>query len=329
MYSKDELTEYLSKSQLCALPQSASRMIELAKDPSHGPKEYAEPISADLGLSTQVLRFVNSSFFGFRHKITSLPMALTLASVRTIRNFVFWNGLFAVLPNPQCGPFSVKKLFQDALRRAVFARVVAERFTEYDSDEAFMCALLQDMAIPILAKKWGNEYADMIQKSNTQQVRLSTLERDRMGWDHAEAGEILTINWGLGEFVGNAVSQHVNNFFTDNDSSEPSLVGITALSALLPKVQDRQWFENIAFVDGYRKMFGPKLAELPEILKIADDDGERLISLVNLGTAPKRFKEHWDNTLKNLTLTNSAPPETVEDQLEKYFTQLIGAGESK
>ena len=323
MHSKDELIEYLSTAQLCALPQSASRMIELAKDPNHGPKEYAEPISADLGLSTQVLRFVNSSFFGFRHKITSLPMALTLASVRTIRNFVFWNGLFAVLPNPQCGPFSVKKLFQDALRRAVFARVVAERFTEYDSDEVFMCALLQDMAIPILAKKWGNEYADMIQQSNTQQVRLSTLERDRMGWDHAEAGGMLTVNWGLGEFVADIVSQHTNSFFADYDISEPSLVGITALSALLPKVQDHQWFENIAFVDGYRKMLGPKLAELPEIFKIADEGGERLMSMVNLGTVPKQFKEHWDNTLKDLTLTDSENPEATEEQLEEYFAQHI------
>ena len=192
-----------------------------------------------------------------------------------------------------------------------------------------MCALLQDMAIPLLAKKWGNEYADMIQKSNTRQVRLSTLEHDLMGWDHAEAGGMLTVNWGLGEFVADIVSQHTNSFFADYDISEPSLVGITALSALLPKVQDRQWFESIAFVDGYRKMFGSKLTELPEILKIADEDGERLMSMVNLGTPPKRLKEHWDNTLNGLTLTDPENTEAVEEQLEEYFAQCVSTGESK
>lgn len=322
MLSKDELVDYLKNSQLCALPQSASRMIELSKDPGNGPNEYAEPISADLGLSTQVLRFVNSSFFGFRYKITSIPMALTLASVRTIRNFVLWNGLFAVLPNPQCGPFSIKKLFQDALRRAVFARTITERFTEYDGDEAFTCALLQDMAIPLLAQKWSNEYADMIQKSNTQQIRLSTLERDLMGWDHSDAGAILAVGWGLGKFVGEVVSQHASGYFDNNDISEPSVAGITALSARLPKVQDHRWFEVVPFIDGYRKMFGPKLTELSEILEIADEGGEHLAGLVNLGGGAKRFEEYWRESLEGLPQTDSEDIPATEEHLDEYFVQM-------
>lgn len=329
MPSKDELIDYLKNSQLCALPQSASRMIELSKDLCNGPKEYAEPISADLGLSTQVLRFVNSSFFGFRHKITSLPMALTLASVRTIRNFVLWNGLFAVLPNPQCGPFSIQKLFQDALRRAVFARVTAERFTDYDSDEAFTGALLQDMAIPLLAKKWSNEYAGMIQKSNTQQVRLSTLERDQMGWSHSDAGEILAVNWGLGKDVGGIVSQHADNYFDNNVISEPSLAGITALSALLPKVQDQHWFEIASFVEGYRKMFGPQLAGMTEILDAVDEGGERLTGLVNLGNSPKRFGDYWRETLENLPSADTEDTQATEQHLDEYFSQLSLSHSSK
>ncbi|MGL6196656.1 MAG: HDOD domain-containing protein, partial [Thermoguttaceae bacterium] len=88
-----------------AFPQSASRVLELSKDSNNGPPEYAVPISADIGLTTQVLKFVNSSFFGFRYKITTVQMALSLVCVRTIRNFVLWNAVFTTLPNPKCGPF--------------------------------------------------------------------------------------------------------------------------------------------------------------------------------------------------------------------------------
>ena len=322
MVSRDELLDYLKNSQLCALPQSASRMIELSKDPHNGPKEYAEPISADLGLSTQVLRFVNSSFFGFRHKITSLPMALTLASVRTIRNFVLWNGLFAVMPNPHCGPFSTKKLFQDALRRAVFAKTVTERFTDFDVDDVFTCTLLQDMAVPLLAQKWPNEYANMIQKSNTQHMRLSTLELELMGWDHASAGGILALGWGLGRFIAQVVAQHANNFFDNNGVCEPSVVGIVALSSRLPKIQDRQWFEVIPFVNGYLQMFGPKLTELAEILKITDEYGERLISQVNLGSMPKSFEEYWRESLGEMPPTDPEDAQAAEEQMDEYFAQL-------
>ena len=318
----DELQDYLKNARICALPQSAAQMIDLSKDPSNGPQEHAKPIASDLGLSTQVLRFVNSSYFGFRHKITSIPMALTLASVRTIRNFVLWNGLFAVLPNPQCGPFSVKKLFHDALRRAVFARTVTERYTNFDPDEAFICAMLQDMAIPILAKNWGNDYADMIHKSNTMQVRLSTLERDRMGWDHAAAGAILARGWGLGDFVSNVVSIHTDSLFQTEHSSA-DIMGITALSSLLPKVPDHHWFEVLSFVDGFRRLFGPQLRDMDEILKTTDEQCEDLAGLINLGTAAKTLTDYWREAMAGLVVPETTDSAALEEMLGEYFTQKL------
>lgn len=329
MLKKEDLYDYLKSSQICALPQSAAQMIELSKDPGNGPQEYAKPISADLGLSTQVLRFVNSSFFGFRHKITSIPMALSLASVRTIRNFVLWNGLFAVLPDPQCGPFSVKKLFHDALRRAVFARTVTECFTKLDSDEAFTCALLQDMAIPILARNWGNDYADMIQKSNTMQVRLSILERDRMGWNHSDAGAILAQGWGLGDHVSNAVSVHADALFQkDHDNKPLTTTEITALSALLPKVPDRHWFEILVFINGFRQLFGGQLSKLGEILHETDEKCERLTSLINLGPTPKTLSDYWQEILNGFVPLETADSAALDEMLGQYFTQMTHATES-
>ena len=321
MTSQAEMIEFLKGSQLCALPQSASQMIELAKDPENGPQEYAVPISADLGLATQVLRFVNSSFFGFRYKITSIQMALSLVSVRTIRNFVLWNGLYAVLPNPHCGPFSVKMLFQDALRRAAFAKLVTERYTKLDSDEAFSCALMQDMAIPILAQKWNREYTDMIQISNTLHVRLSTLERDRMGWDHADAGGFLALSWNLGEYVSRVVSQHTTDICAGLPSCQPTITSITALSAFLPKVTDSQWFEVTSFVDVFYRLFGPKMTEITEILSKTDAISGRLGGFSNLGTVSKFLSAYWRETLNSLPWTWPEDVMATEARLEEYFPQ--------
>jgi HD-like signal output (HDOD) protein len=321
MPDKEELVDYLKNSQLCALPQSASQMIALSKDPENGPQEYAKPISADLGLSTQVLRFVNSSFFGFRHKITSIPLALTLVSVRTIHNFVLWNGLFVVLPKPRCGPFLLKTLFRDALRRAVFARIIAERYTQLDNEEAFTCALMQDVAIPFLAKKWGDAYTEMFKKSNSEYVRLSTLEHEVMGWDHAEAGAILAENWNLGENISKAVSQHIGGISLPPHTCEPTFTGITALSALLPKVPDQEWFEVLNFVDTFRGMFGHKLADLFEVLHKTDTDSNQLAEMINLGSVPKSLNEFWRETLSGYSWTGADNILATEEQLDEMFTQ--------
>ena len=66
-----DLKKVLAGAQLPALPQSAIRLLELSQDPANGPHEFAAPIEADPGLTGQVLRFVNSSYFGFSRLMSS------------------------------------------------------------------------------------------------------------------------------------------------------------------------------------------------------------------------------------------------------------------
>src|SRR5436305_4741055 len=89
-----DLNRLLNAAQLPALPQSALRLLELSRDPDNGPIEFAGPIEADPGLAGQVLKFVNSSYFGFSNEISNVRMAITLVGIRTIKNFALWSAVF-------------------------------------------------------------------------------------------------------------------------------------------------------------------------------------------------------------------------------------------
>ena len=89
-----DLKKILAGAQLPALPQSAIRLLELSQDVENGPAEFAVPIESDPGLAGQVLRFVNSSYFGFAKEISSVKFAITLVGVRTIKNFALWSAVF-------------------------------------------------------------------------------------------------------------------------------------------------------------------------------------------------------------------------------------------
>ncbi|MFO1064701.1 MAG: HDOD domain-containing protein [Pirellulales bacterium] len=182
-----DLKKILSSAQLPALPQSAIKLIELSQDASNGPNEYAKPIEADAGLMGQILRFVNSSYFGFSREIASVKQAIALVGVRTIKNFALWSAVFSLIPNPKFGPFDLKNLWQDSLRRAVFARIVGRRLKLPTAEDLFAAALLQDMAIPLLLKELPQHYEKLVERCGQERVRLSHLERETFGWDHAEA----------------------------------------------------------------------------------------------------------------------------------------------
>src|SRR6187401_549314 len=156
------LQELLSGAQLPALPQSAIRLLELSRDPENGPAEFATPIEADPGLTGQVLRFVNSSYFGFSREISSVKLAITMVGIRTIKNFSLWSAVFSLMPNPRCGPFDLKSLWQDSLRRGLFARATGKMLGMKEAEDLFAAALLQDMAVPLLAKEMPEQYLQLI-----------------------------------------------------------------------------------------------------------------------------------------------------------------------
>ncbi len=249
-----ELFKRIKGSSILALPQSASKVLELAKNPENGPAEYAAPISVDLGLSAQILRFVNSSFFGFRYKITTIKSALSLVCVRTIKNFVLWNAVFSLLPNPKAGPFNLKRVFQDALRRGVFCKALASHIADLDSEELFIPGLFQDMSIPILAQCWPNEYAELLTRQEDEGVRLSFLENERFGWNHAMAGAYLAEEWGFGNEFAKSIENHIRPVF-DHDGSKTGLSdALVALSSLLPSAADSEWKEAEEFFNAYYRV---------------------------------------------------------------------------
>ncbi len=248
------LAELLSSTQIPALPTSAMKLLELAQDPSNGPLEYAKPIEADVGLLGQVLRFVNSSYFGFSREIASVPQALQLVGVRTIKNFALWSAVFSLVPNPKFGSFDLKSLWQDSLRRAIFARSLGKSLKLANAEDLFAAALLQDIAIPILLKNLPEQYGDLVNRRNKERLRLSSLEREVFGWDHAEAAAALCRNWKLPEEFAVLVERHTAVDELLNAKPPKRDAACVAVAALLPSCRDEEWEEQSAFLDGVRRL---------------------------------------------------------------------------
>ncbi len=265
-----ELKSLLAGAQLPALPQSAIRLLELSKDPDNGPAEFAAPIEADPGLTSQVLRFVNSSYFGFSREISSVKLAITLVGIRTVKNFALWSAVFSLMPNPKCGPFDLKNLWRDSLRRALFARALGKALGLRDAEGPFAAALLQDMAVPLLSKELGSDYASLIAERQDGAARLSDLERARYGWTHAEAGGMIARKWNLPEEFAQLIETHADlQSQLDDPAAEVSGLAV-ALSALLPASCDGDWPERAAFDAAYEQISRGRAPAAREMLAEVD-----------------------------------------------------------
>lgn len=289
------LKDLLAGAQLPALPQSAIMLLELSQNPDNGPAEFAKPIEGDPGLTGQVLRFVNSSYFGFAREISSIKLAITLVGVRTIKNFALWSAVFSLMPNPKCGPFDLKTLWQDSLRRAVFARNFGKLMGLKDSEDLFAAALLQDMAIPLISKELPERYLRVLAGREGGMRRLSDVEMEVFGWTHADAAAAMSRQWSLPEEFAALIEQHCK--LDELLNASPPVPGpiSVALSSKLPAVADDEWFERDEFDSAFKKAAGSAATHVPAFLAEVDKQFAEFAPVLKLQIPARSLADFYEN----------------------------------
>ena len=267
---------------LPALPHSAITLLQLSQNPESGPAEFTKPIEADPGLMGQVLKFVNSSYFGFSREIMSVQQGLTLVGTRAITNFALWNAVFSVIPNPKFGPFDLKALWQDSLRRALFARGLGRTLKLSNAEDLFAGALLQDMAIPLLLKELPEQYEILVERRVEEGCRLSGLEKEMFGWDHADASAMLAQQWNLPEEFVALIAQHTKLDELLEAGPEQHGLACVALASLLPSCSDDGWDEYEMFMSGYRQLTERSAVILREAFEQVDADTTEFAPILRL-----------------------------------------------
>lgn len=277
MSSEVNVEDIVQIRTLSAMPQTAIRLLEVSQQEDIGPNEFAEPILADPGLTAQVLQYVNSSYFGFSQKIASVQLAVNLVGYKTIKNFVLWKALYDVIEQPPSAEFSLNVLWQDSLRRAIFARNFAEKCRHEAPEEVFAGALMQDMAIPLLISSRPRDYEKLLKTARTEKRRLHELEEDNFGWNHAEIGALLCERWNFPPELVSMIRQHLTPTSTFQETSAERIVTV---AALLPTESSIEWNEQ-ARLEKCVRMLIPNV-KAQELYYRTDHDFSNLAPSINL-----------------------------------------------
>ncbi|MFZ5833403.1 MAG: HDOD domain-containing protein [Planctomycetota bacterium] len=280
-FRASRVTDLVAEVELPGLPEAALRVLQLSQDPANGPEELSVPIESDVGLASQVLRFVNSSYFGLSHKVGSVKHAVTLVGVKATRDFVVWRAIYNVMPEPTCGGLNMKRLWQDSLRRALFARAVACDWGLEEAEEVFTGALLQDMAVPLLTVALPRVYDPLLKMRETKSAPLSKLEQQVFGWTHASIAGAVARQWKLPEKFAVLIENHVRlEELSASPAAKDPLLAV-ALSAMLPPAES-PWLEEESFERHFGQLHGARGRSLLELARDVDSQFAELAPLLKI-----------------------------------------------
>ena len=285
----EALQKFLMVEQLPAMPHSALTVLQLDNDVTKvNINDLVCPIEADPGLAAQVLKFLNSSYFGFQSTISNVRHGITLVGIRVIKNFVLWKAVFSLIPKSKASSFDITNLWQDSLRRAMFSRFLLLETRQGDPELAFAGSLLQDMAIPLLLKRSPQEYGSILAAlKEAPTARLSALEMGKFGWTHADAAGVLGKNWKLPDQLTSLMTGHL--------CLEQTLAGfennpeqfVVSLSALLPSTIRNNWEEKDLFLERYSLILGSKALPIEHFFAKVDKEFEQYAMIIQI-LKPKR-----------------------------------------
>lgn len=182
--------------KLPALPHAVGQFVQKVDDPSVDIKDLAKIIETDSGLTTEVLKYVNSSFVGLRTKAGNVQQALSLLGKRQAKIHIVTTATQAAVRAKESKLINQNTFWNSSLQKGIFAKQVA-KLLKVDADLAFAGALLQDFLLPVISNELYEDYLELIINRDEQPHSICEFEQQRFQWDHALAGASLARRWHL------------------------------------------------------------------------------------------------------------------------------------
>jgi putative nucleotidyltransferase with HDIG domain len=169
-------------------------------------RTVANAISADPGLSADVLRLANSALFGARHTVPGVLHAIVMLGLDRVRTLVF-TAAFMRFANPHRSEGAMKRCWRHSIACALIADELSNR-ARLDRDAAYTAGILHDIGRLAMLRLWPAPYAALLDAAVPGDPEILAHERQELAVDHTEAGDYLLRRWQLPETLIGAAKHH-------------------------------------------------------------------------------------------------------------------------
>lgn len=195
---------------LPVLPDIYNRITsELAKD-DPSPKIVGDMVARDVGMSANILKLVNSSYFGLPRHIATPQQAVIVLGIGVIRSVILSLHIFKSFEHAGGQSFNLAMLWGHCMRVGAMARTIAqhEALPREDVDHAYIAGLLHDVGKLLMEAHCRDEYQRVLAAVRGENRRMADVEAEQLGLTHAQVGAYLLGLWGLPTQVVRAVDRH-------------------------------------------------------------------------------------------------------------------------
>jgi len=138
--------------ELPALPQSIKRLIEIIHSEIDTPEELESIIGYDPSLVAKVVIIGNTSYYGYRGKVKTLPKAISIIGANQIKSICICTLLTNLLSNGRVvSPAHREMLWKHSFASSKIATEITKKRPWMNEDEAAVLGLIHDLGWIVMA----------------------------------------------------------------------------------------------------------------------------------------------------------------------------------
>ncbi len=201
-----DIVEALSK--VPPLSSVVAKALKLIRQPTSSAERIAETIAKDPIISFEVMRIVNSPFYGFSRQVSSLEHAIALVGTRTLESILL-SAFAKTVYSTELKTFRIKRgeLSIQSFVGAYVAKNVASQFFPDVEDTAFTAAVLRSVG-KIAMEYFLSKYFDRVKLEARRGGSFDKVEQKVFGFTSSTLSAMVLERWKIPEEIRIVVAHY-------------------------------------------------------------------------------------------------------------------------
>jgi putative nucleotidyltransferase with HDIG domain len=214
---------------LPTLPRTVLRITEMVNDPRASARDLSRIITDDQVLTARLLKLVNSSFYGFPQRVSTVTGAIVLIGFDAIRNLLLTTSVFDLFPSRTSRDRRHQEsLWDHSLGCAIGAKAIGAALRHEKLEELFVAGLLHDIGKIVVMTMLPEHFSRITARVAEGRLLISDAEAEVLGCTHADIGRLLAQRWNLPTKLISPIEHH----------HDPAAAGAWAVEASIVHLAD-------------------------------------------------------------------------------------------
>ncbi len=213
---------------LYSLPEVALRVNELLDSDQATNEQLEQIIIYDPALTAQLLRLVNSAYYGFNRSIETVSRAILVVGHQELRNLVMAASVTETFKDIPRDLVDMDTFWFHSITCGSLARLLAAEYRCKDQERFFIAGILHSVGKLVFFSKFPEQSAQILRGKDQGVEAMVAAERRIFGFDYTELGTALLKEWRIPEGMCELVAHQLDPFSAAQRAEEACIMHVAA-----------------------------------------------------------------------------------------------------